>query len=128
MKIFPLLACCCVLFGCATPDRFSVMADGKVMEGTGGTRHSVEGIDIWRAGSPPRKYKVIGTIDDVRHRSLLGMGGFEKDLAATAHGHGGDAVIILNSRNEFWGYVMAGDRPIARWNHITKAALIQYVN
>jgi hypothetical protein len=128
MKVLPLLACCCLFLGCASPDRFAVFEGGRVVEGTGGAHHSVKGIDIWTGGSPPRKYKVIGLIEDVRHRSLLGMSGFGKDLAYAARLHGGDAVIILNSRNEFWGFVMAGDRPIARWNHITKASLIQYVN
>ena len=76
-------------------------------EGTGGTKETVEGVDIWRDGTPPRKFKMIGVIDDVRRDSWMAGSG-KKSLAKKAAEVGGDAIIILDSRREVVGHYNPG--------------------
>ena len=45
-----------------------------VREGGYGTRKVVDGVDIWTAGEPPRKYQVLGIINDERSREISKAG------------------------------------------------------
>jgi hypothetical protein len=69
-----------------------------IHEGRGGERKSVDGIDFWMSGDPPRRYQVLGSIEDRRHQSgLIGlarMSALDHDMAKIAKANGGDAVIL----------------------------------
>ena len=140
----PILAVCLLAVGCAFTN-YSVFEGGDVIEGTGGTKKTVDGIDIWNNGTPPRKYKVIGIIDDVRRESLIGMAGYESRLVKKAKEASGDAIVFLDSHSELVGYHTSGDAGMAYsaggqptyqsadstttaiHNKVTKAAVIKYV-
>lgn len=83
--------------------------EGKdsVQEGTGGAKKTVDGIDFWSDGAPPRPFKLLGYIDDTRHKSglfgLARMAGLEGSIAKTARKNGGDAVILITSEAQTKG-------------------------
>jgi hypothetical protein len=85
--------------------------EGKntVREGDGGAKRTVEGVDFWSDGAPPRKFKLVGYITDRRQKTgLIGiarMAGLEKDVAELAKKNGGDAVILMASETETVGSV-----------------------
>ena len=45
--------------------------EGKpnVQEGNGGTKKVVNGIDFWADGAPPRRFVLLGYIQDRRHKT-----------------------------------------------------------
>jgi len=85
--------------------------EGKdsIQEGTGGEKKTVDGIDFWSNGAPPRKFKLLGYINDARLKSgLIGklrMSGLESSIAKEAKQVGGDAVILADASAETTGYV-----------------------
>jgi len=156
-SLIPLFALCILIAGCASTN-YTTFEGGREVEGTGGTKKTVDGIDIWNNGSPPRKFKIIGIIDDVRRQSLLGMAGYESALAKKAKEAGGDAIVFLDSHSDVVGYYNSGELGSATTtgtvygsgntatyqaqttyqgygsttsairNRITKVAVIKYVN
>ena len=85
--------------------------EGKdaIQEGVGGEKKSVDNIDFWSNGAPPRKFKILGYLNDKRHKTgLVGMArmaGLESSIAKDAKKVGGDAVILVGSEVETRGYV-----------------------
>ena len=134
-----LLAVCILIAGCASTN-YSTFEGGRVIEGTGGTKKTVEGMDIWNNGSPPRKYKIVGIIDDVRRDALIQMSLQEKALVKKAREAGGDAILFLDSKSEVLGFSNSGGAQIygdnvnyqgsstAIRNKITKVAVIKFVD
>jgi hypothetical protein len=91
----------------AAPEFLRYEGRDAVHEGRGGERKTVEGIDFWLRGDPPRRYEVIGSLNDRRHKSglygAIRMSGLESDLAKAAKAAGGDAVILDEARDETTG-------------------------
>jgi len=83
--------------------------EGKnaLREGEGGTKKTVNGIDFWEDGAPPRQFKLLGYITDRRHKTglvgMIRMSGLEGDIADVAKKNGGDAVILVKSEAETVG-------------------------
>ena len=88
-----------------------VAYEGKdaIQEGQGGAKKTVDGIDFWSDGAPPRKFKLLGFITDTRLKTgLIGkmrMSGLESSIAKQAKSAGGDAVILISADTETKGYV-----------------------
>ena len=99
--------------GCASTD-YSTFEGGKIIQGTGGTKKTVDGMDIWRDGSPPRKFRIVGIIDDTRRQSLISMAGYEAGLVKKAREAGGDSIVILDARSEIVGYRSSGESGTAQ--------------
>jgi hypothetical protein len=78
-------------------------------EGNGGEKKVVDGIDFWLSGAPPRKFKLLGYINDKRHKTglvgMVRMAGLESAVAKQAKDNGGDAVILIASEALTTGYV-----------------------
>jgi hypothetical protein len=76
----------------------------QIHDGQGGERKTVNGVDFWMRGEPPRRYQFLGSITDERHKTglwgLISMAGFEKDIAKTCKDAGGDAVILDTMSDE----------------------------
>lgn len=74
----------------------------SVQQGRGGEKKVVDGVDFWMAGSPPRRFKILGTIDGARRKGgLVGMVSFsspEDSVAKQTLAAGGDAVILTDAR------------------------------
>ncbi|HEX4050587.1 MAG TPA: hypothetical protein VHY19_06910 [Steroidobacteraceae bacterium] len=90
-------------------DFVSYEGNNTIQVGTGGEKHVVDGIDFWANGAPPRKFKLLGFINDSRHKSgLLGMvrmAGLEPHIAKEAREAGGDAVILTDAETVNHGFI-----------------------
>jgi len=55
----------------------------------------VAGVDLWAAGMPNRKYRILGVIHDVRRNIAWRLQSYDQDLAKSIKRAGGDGGIIL---------------------------------
>jgi hypothetical protein len=73
----------------------------SVQQGRGGEKKVVAGVDFWMQGSPPRRFKILGSIDGARRKGgLAGMVSFsspEDAVAKQTLAAGGDAVILTDA-------------------------------
>jgi hypothetical protein len=110
LRVIPVLLVLALGSVAAVADDF-VAYEGKnaIQEGNGGEKKTVDGIDFWSNGAPPRKFKVLGFINDTRLKTgLLGkirMSGLESSIAKEAKNAGGDAVILVDASAETKGSV-----------------------
>jgi hypothetical protein len=74
----------------------------SVQQGQGGEKKAVGGVDFWMTGSPPRRFKILGSIDGARRKGgLAGMVSFsspDDGVAKQTLAVGGDAVILTDPR------------------------------
>lgn len=103
-----MLLAASLLAGCATTEYKAFEGKGNVIEGKGGTKVVVDGLEIWDNGEPPRKFKVLGIIDDERPGGLIPMSQLRSDMVKKAREAGGDAVVQLNSQSQIAGYYTSG--------------------
>jgi hypothetical protein len=97
-----------LLAGCATTEYKAYEGKGNVIDGKGGTKVVVDGMEIWDNGEPPRKFKILGIIDDQRPGGLIPMAQLRGDMVKKAREAGGDAIIQLNSDSQIAGYYSSG--------------------
>ena len=86
--------------------------EGKdsIMEGRGGTKLSKHGVDYWDNGLPPRRFQVLGFITDRRKNNAITPDVIgSKGIAKATLKHGGDAVVVLSSREHFKGMASFGN-------------------
>jgi hypothetical protein len=142
-KCFLLIATTFVCVGCST-DYQAWEGRNSVIEGHGGTRKVVDGVDVWTNGDPPRKFQLLGIIDDQRPGGIIPMAEMKHDIAKKAREHGGDAIIIISSSSQLAGYYTAtnvntqfygssatsygSSTTIPMTRHISKYAVIKYVD
>ena len=108
MKIrncFFILALALIFCGCASTNYKSFEGKETVFDGNGGTRSTIDGIDFWEYGDPPRKYKLMGIIEDERPGGIISMARLKGDIAKKAKELSADAVIMLGSGSKVRGYV-----------------------
>lgn len=103
-----MLLAASLLVGCATTEYKVFEGKGIVIEGKGGTKVLVDGMEVWDNGEPPRKFKVLGIIDDARPGGLIPMSQLRSDMVKNAREAGGDAVVQLNSQSQIAGYYTSG--------------------
>lgn len=100
-------------FSAAALDFKKLYSRDAVVEGKGGEMTQVEGMDYWTNGDPPRRYEILGYIEDRRHATgLIGMARLKslpKQVARMAKENGGDAVIVVSSENDVYGYAASGN-------------------
>lgn len=66
-----------------------------IKTGTGGTKITKNGIDWWTTGEPPRRYQVIGAVQDKRDETWDGGHAIgSPSISGKVKKAGGDAVII----------------------------------
>lgn len=71
-----------------------------IKTGTGGTKITKNGVDWWTTGEPPRRYQVIGAVQDKRDEMWDGGHALgSPSITRKVKKAGGDAVII-QSENE----------------------------
>src|SRR5271154_4996032 len=73
----------------------------SVQQGQGGEKKVVAGVDFWMQGSPPRRFKILGSIDGVARHGLMGRISFsspDDDVAKQVQKAGGDAVILTDTQ------------------------------
>lgn len=107
MKNLLLLLAVSLTFGCASTN-FTEYRGPDLVQGTGGTVRTVEGIEFWENGNPNRKVKILGVIDDKRADGLFSKSSRDSALAKTAKSKGGDAVILMDSSSRAEGFTQRG--------------------
>lgn len=98
-----------LLNGCASTiyKPFESRGDG-IVEGNGGTKTVQDGMEIWDYGDPPRKFKVLGIIEDERPGAPLPMSMLHGDVVKKARESGGQALIQLRSDAQVVAYQTLG--------------------
>jgi hypothetical protein len=76
-----------------------------VRQGGYGTRKVVDGVDIWTSGEPPRKYQVLGIINDERLQAPFEMQRYYHDVAAKVKKAGGNGAIEAYSNSQITAIV-----------------------
>lgn len=78
-----------------------------VRSGEGGTKTTVKGVDFWTAGTPYRRYQIIGTIVDDR---MTGDGDAvgSKRVASAVLKAGGNAVLLSEQSVQDGGIATGG--------------------
>lgn len=97
-----------VLASCATTDYKPFEARDNLFEGRGGTKEVVDGMEIWDNGEPPRKFTILGIIDDRRSGGLIPMLQLKSDVVKKAREAGGDAVLELGNSSQLSGLYASG--------------------
>lgn len=109
LKLLAVAALAAVLVGCGTTNfkPYEPVGDG-IIEGKGGAKSIVDGLEVWEHGEPPRKFKLIGLIDDERGGGPIPMSRMMSDVVKKARESGGDAVIQVRSESQLVGYQSTG--------------------
>jgi hypothetical protein len=91
----------------AAPQFLAYEGRNAIHEGQGGNKKTLEGVDFWFNGDPPRRFKVIGAITDRRMETgiygMIRMSGLEYDVAKAAKAANGDAVILEREGEDLLG-------------------------
>lgn len=103
-----ILPVCMALSACVSTKFMPYEAANNVFEGKGGTREVVDGIDMWNYGEPPRKYRVIGIIEDSRYAGPVNMAMRSGDLARKAKESGGQGIIRISEGSQITGASTTG--------------------
>lgn len=93
-----------------------------IINGTGGTRTVQDGMDIWNSGEPPRKFKVIGIIEDDRPGGVIPMAQLRSDIVRKAREAGGQAVIQVRSQSQIVGYQTMASARATSFGNTTAAS------
>ena len=112
-----MLACA----SCTTTEFQSWEGRNSIVEGRGGTRKVVDGMDVWTYGDPPRRFKVLGIIQDERPGGLIPMSQLKHDIVQKARETGGNAVIFVSSESQLAGYYTAGNVSTYRYGRYGSA-------
>ncbi len=96
-----------VFASCKSTDFQSWEGRNSAVEGHGGTRKIVDGMDVWTHGDPPRRFKVLGIIEDERPGGIIPMAQLKHDIVQKARDNGGNAVIFVSSASQLAGYYTA---------------------
>jgi len=99
----------------------------KVATGEGGTKIAKNGIDYWTTGTPPRRYQIIGFVQDRRDELMDGGHAIgSPSIASKVKRAGGHAVIVesqdevgktggFGSASPFFGFLaMGGSKTVTR--------------
>jgi hypothetical protein len=108
VKLLFLSAGLLVLAGCTSTDFQPWEGKNSVIQGQGGTKKVVDGMDMWTNGDPPRRFRILGIIDDERPGGIIPRAELKHDIVKKARQHGGDAVILISSSSQLAGYYSAG--------------------
>lgn len=109
-KLIYFIAVLAIVFstGCATTEYKTFEAKNNLFEGKGGTKVIVDGMEVWDNGDPPRRFKVIGVIDDERPGGIIPMSQLRSDIVKKAREVGGDAIVQLGNQSQISGFYTSG--------------------
>ena len=94
--------------GCATTVYKPFEARTNSFEGRGGTKAIIDGMEVWDNGDPPRRYKILGIVEDERPNGPIAMASLRNDIVQKAREAGGDAVIQIGSESQLAGMYSTG--------------------
>ena len=89
---------------CTATDFQAWEGRNSVVEGRSGIKKVVDGMDVWTYGDPPRRFQVLGIIQDERPGGIIPMAQLKHDIVQKARAAGGNAVIFVSSESQLAGY------------------------
>jgi hypothetical protein len=104
------IAAAVTLSSCATS--YYTYSGSGVLVGQGGASTMVNGVELWITGSPPRKFQIIGYIEDTRPGGPIPMAMRNSQVAAKARAQGGDGVIFNSDSSEYMGSVSSSNATV----------------
>ena len=130
-----LLWCSILLAGCTTAEYtvFEYRNGSKIIEGEGGSKRVVAGVEIWDAGDPPHRYRIMGMIRVSDYDMATVNNSMLRAISEQVRRAGGSAAILLTSNGGMRGAVdsMAWrDRrgtPQENGYRILRALVVQYL-
>ena len=72
----------------------------QITQGTGGTKITKNGIDYWTTGTPPRRYQIIGFVQDKRDENWDGGQAIGSPSIAKKVKKAGGHAVILQTQDE----------------------------
>jgi hypothetical protein len=93
--------------GCVSTSHFESWSGQQEFEGKGGAFVTKDGIDIYSAGTPNKKCKILGVINTqtFSRASLMMVFGdswTESAMVKEAKARGGDAIILADKKTQMW--------------------------
>ncbi|WP_066735707.1 hypothetical protein [Cupriavidus sp. D384] len=85
------------LGACAMVDYEKYEGQQLVREGTGGTKSTVDGIDVWSYGAPPRRYEILGVVTVSVPSGPVAQHRITSNAAEKAKEMGGSAAINIDT-------------------------------
>lgn len=113
--IISLLIGIAFLTGCSTS--YYSYSGSPVLIGRGGASKNINGIDLWIVGSPPRKYQVVGYIEDTRLGGPIPMAMRNPQIAGLVRQKGGDALLMSSDNEQFIGSFTTGSASATGWGN-----------
>jgi hypothetical protein len=106
----------------------------RIEQGEGGTKITKNGIDYWTTGTPPRRYQIIGFVQDRRDEFWDGGQAIgSPKIAKKVKAAGGDAVIIQTQEEAGQSGGLASGNPFYAWGMsggsktITRMLAVKYL-
>jgi hypothetical protein len=109
-----LLALC---VGCSST--YYTYSDAGVLRGHGGASKNVDGIDLWVVGTPPRKFRIIGYIEDSRPGGPIPMAARNPQLAALVRQRGGEGLLLNSDTTQVMGSFSTASATATGWGSAT---------
>ncbi len=114
-----LLGIALSVLGVGCSSTYYTYSGSGVLIGKGGASKSVDGIDLWVVGTPPRKFMIIGYIEDSRPAGPPMMAARNPHLAALTKERGGDGLLLSSDETETMGIVSTANATATGWGTAT---------
>ena len=98
---------------------YSPYVGSTVFKGEGGTVQMIDGMPFWNDGVPDRDFQIIGVVNTSIIVSPLAPFDLRHDVAKIARAHGGDAIVLKDSYQNF-------NAPDAAPTRYTKWIVVKY--
>jgi hypothetical protein len=103
--------------GCSSS--YYTYSGSGVLIGHGGASKNVDGIDLWVVGTPPRKFRIIGYIEDSRPGGPIPMAARNPQLAALVRQRGGDGLLLNSDTTQVMGSFSTASATATGWGSAT---------
>jgi hypothetical protein len=96
--IYGIVLIVLMLAGCGSdaPEFRQYVGAAEVSQGSGGMLERVEGIDFWQDGAPPRRYRILGQVDEEWRTPEMDRVDMRR-LAPVVKSAGGDGAVLVTA-------------------------------
>jgi hypothetical protein len=100
-RIYGIVFTGMLLAGCGSdaPEFRQYVGGAAEKQGSGGTLERVEGIDFWQDGTPPRRYRILGQVDEEWRTPEMDRVDMRR-LAPVVKNAGGDAAVLVTATED----------------------------
>ncbi|TAK90276.1 MAG: hypothetical protein EPO06_09860 [Burkholderiaceae bacterium] len=95
---FFFLSLIVAITGCAQTNfqQYEGRNGAQIIEGEGGTKEIIDGIEYWGTGTPPRRYQILGVVTIEDFDNVFGNQRIRHAIADQVKAAGGDAAIAMD--------------------------------